>query len=239
MKTKLLLAIMLVGTACLFSCSKDDNDNLPGIPMISSISMGRYPSPNPIKLSYNSENKLVSYSLENTVEHSYTYGNGTVTREIFGFVGQVLAIDVYTLNNKGQAISSVTYADEIGIGESTRTTYEYDENGYMTRKVVVAYPNDSAITIYTVLDGNVISETCSGKSYAYSYTYDYYYDKSNTIGDENQGIYFLGKQSVNLVRKIISDADVRTFTYEFDEKGRVSKQSCVSFSDYNVFYSYL
>jgi|WetSurMetagenome_2_1015567.scaffolds.fasta_scaffold10629_6 hypothetical protein len=235
----LFLFIMLVGITWLFSCSKDDNSSLPGFPMISSITMGNNPDLNPLELNYNSENKLVNYSFEGTVLHSYTYGNGTVIKKIFGKFEEVLDCEVYTLNNKGQAISCLTFPDGTCTGDSIRTTYEYDENGYMTRMVVVSVANDTAITNYTILDGNVISETSSGDSYEYSYTYDYYYDKSNTIGDENQGIYFLGKQSVNLVRNKISTSVLKTYTYEFDEKGRVSKRSSVPGEDFNYYYSYL
>jgi len=46
-------------------------------------------------------------------------------------------------------------------------------------------------------------------------------DTLNTIGSENMGLYFIGKQSRNLV----SSSDTDVFTYELDAKGRVHKQS--------------
>src|SRR5512138_1553888 len=89
MKTKLLLEIMLFGTAWLLSCSKDDDNKLPGIPMVSMITIGDSTSPFILELGYDSDNRLVSYSLNDTVFISYTYGNGIVTRKGYVEPGQV------------------------------------------------------------------------------------------------------------------------------------------------------
>jgi hypothetical protein len=58
-------------------------------------------------------------------------------------------------------------------------------------------------------------------------TISYYTDKQNTIGDENNGIAFLGKQNNNLYKTIIYNEgsyyppDSAHYWYKFDSRNRV------------------
>lgn len=63
--------------------------------------------------------------------------------------------------------------------------------------------------------------------------FQFYLDKTNTIEFENMGISFFGKQNKNPVKEekrtstYDSDTytDITTYTYEYDSKGRITKQT--------------
>lgn len=63
--------------------------------------------------------------------------------------------------------------------------------------------------------------------------FQFYTDKKNTIGNENRGMSFLGKQNKNPIKKTtysnfsgsdFVDTETISFTYEYDAKGRITKQ---------------
>ncbi|HEY3371033.1 MAG TPA: hypothetical protein VGK10_09315 [Prolixibacteraceae bacterium] len=77
-------------------------------------------------------------------------------------------------------------------------------------------------------------------------SYVFYLDKANTIDSENRGILFLGKQNKNPIKQQIKIftyfnesimPQTITHTYEFDTKGRISKDS--SSEDYFTLYTYV
>ena len=52
--------------------------------------------------------------------------------------------------------------------------------------------------------------------------YTYYYDKVNTIGNENHGIFFYGRQNNTLLKSQVTNGKViSTFRYVFDALNRV------------------
>ena len=83
----------------------------------------------------------------------------------------------------------------------------------------------------------------STKEYGYTIQTDFqfYTDKTNTIDYENIGIFFLGKQNNNPIKKEIETYDgnvyTTTYTYEYDSKERITKQ--ISDSDSYDVYTYV
>ena len=75
------------------------------------------------------------------------------------------------------------------------------------------------------------------------YEYKFFNDKTNTIDWENEGISFLGKQNRNLIKKdkrlyyAWGDQSNNTYTYEYDSKGRATKQ-IDEHGDYTI-YTYV
>ena len=76
--------------------------------------------------------------------------------------------------------------------------------------------------------------------YDFTYTFQFSNEK-NTIGMENKGIHFMGKQNKNLINHYrTSDNQIVTFYYQFDDKKRVSKQSwSEGESDYYTKFTYV
>ena len=56
--------------------------------------------------------------------------------------------------------------------------------------------------------------------------YQFFTDKVNTIGNENYGISFKGKQNINPTKNITfsSGSTEENYSYEYDNKGRITKQ---------------
>lgn len=87
------------------------------------------------------------------------------------------------------------------------------------------------------------------KSAATDYTdktdYQFYTDKTNTIDYENMGISFLGKQNKNPVKQETNtsiygsdtNSHTTTYTYEYDNKGRITKQ--IADDGYYNVYTYV
>jgi hypothetical protein len=86
--------------------------------------------------------------------------------------------------------------------------------------IKVIYNNNDTITYNYDNIGNLISTVSNG----YTTNYEYYTDKINTIGYYNWGIYFLGKDSKNLIKSAIQNTYTTNFNYTFDSNNRVSKK---------------
>jgi hypothetical protein len=125
----------------------------------------------------------------------------------------------FILNYKGLAIRF----------ESTDTTARYFYNSYGFN--VTSYVSDPENTrdddpeldnYLTVKDGNMVWD--NEEDYYY-----YFEDRKNTLGNENTGVSFFGKDNANLIKaEEISDdlLDVINYdyTYDFDSKGRATMQ---------------
>jgi hypothetical protein len=112
--------------------------------------------------------------------------------------------DTMHLNSKGYVI--------LEKGQYSSTNYSYDSLGFQLSK------NGKNI----VVNGNLIqSEEVNNTNY-----FEFYLDKINTIGYFNFGAYFWGKSNQNLIKKYTRSDNNNSYTntYEFDEKGRVTKQ---------------
>ena len=171
-------------------------------------------------------------------------------------MGNDTIVTTYTYDSKGRLVSSksnsyTTTYNYVSANLIT-TTYFYENDSVKQENISTSYILDSkgnaskmyssimkdTISIYyspdgynrgsgsmlnfklEVIDGNVVNKN--------NIAYEYYLDKINTIGSENKGIYFYGKDSKNLVK---SDKWVGTngmssntdYSYEFDSKNRVIK----------------
>ncbi|HLN73181.1 MAG TPA: hypothetical protein VK205_07790 [Prolixibacteraceae bacterium] len=118
-----------------------------------------------------------------------------------------------------------------------KTAFEYDSEGFLVKSTTMNYPAD--IKSYEVGEGNVLGYTfhqfdMGDNSETLSvYTCQYLENSVNTIGYENMGISFYGKQSKNLLSKshlkIIYTDFTRefdaAFSYQFDRYRRVIRQT--------------
>ncbi len=160
--------------------------------------------------------------------------------------------EVYTYVSANLISVSTTYSKNDGTLKSGKYSIILDSKGLATKHYVdekdtlfLYYTSDGFLKgnkidhIIEVFGGNVIKETNA--------SYEYYIDKNNTIGNENRGIYFLGKDSKNLVKsaKYIGTTvpiSVRkrstsdySDTYEFDSNDRVIKSTKASSTNQIVF----
>jgi hypothetical protein len=174
-----------------------------------------------ITYSYDDKGRLATIKEDNYTE-SYTYVSANlinVSRLYYENDG-TLKSGKYSIILDSKGLATKHYVDE----KDTLFLY-YTSDGFLKGNKI-----DHIIEVF---GGNVIKETNA--------SYEYYIDKNNTIGNENRGIYFLGKDSKNLVKSAkytgttVTTVSKRkrstsdySYTYEFDSKNRVIKSTKAS-----------
>ena len=152
---------------------------------------------------------ITSAGLGNSTQQ-YTYGTNSVTQTLQGGF-----TENYTLNSNGYATSQVS-KDNTGATIAS-WAYTYDSEGHV---LTSAYTGGGGGTVTnTWTNGNLTSDNNFGGQ-----TYTYLLAKDNTIGNENNGMNFFGKDSKNLRNSSTSGGGTTTFTYEYDSQNRVTKQ---------------
>jgi hypothetical protein len=116
----------------------------------------------------------------------------------------------YTLNDDGMAEYSNGSPDPVVVGR------QYDSDG----RAVSELENGQNIS-YTY-DGDNLSERHSNSmSFSSVVQYTYYMDKENTIGNQNMGQPYLGKQSENPIKSESSDWVTVDYSYDFYSNGNI------------------
>lgn len=120
----------------------------------------------------------------------------------------------YTLNGQGLAVSLYNIK-----------TWKYNVDGYLTEEAGTysgcSYANLYNYSCYNVEQVITRQQTSLGPLTDTTY-YQNYYDKANTIGNENHGILFLGRQNNTLLKSEINNGDtVFSNRYIFDSMNRV------------------
>jgi hypothetical protein len=214
MKLRYLLALLFFGLLLISSCKKDDDestfqfDKYPRIKSIQSLGKSGYT----LNFEYDSKGRLIKSDQDGIIQ-KFEYSDSKVINTFPGSQGTLL----YFLNADGLADST-----NYGI------IYGYNENGYMVHQF---YDTNNEWTI-TILNGNrsrairIVSGYLSYSDYSYN-------QKNNTIGNENNGMGFEGKQNINLTSKEIYYKlcyfpDTIYHSYDFDIKDRVVKQIIVN-----------
>lgn len=228
MKAKNLLLVLLIGIIVIPSCKKDKTNPELSVPRIlkQNIQSGQY---NYIMtFQYDDSFRATKIVQLNGTYKTYDYVDTTVTVKAYNSTGTALiSIETYILNSKGLAKSM------LGTG-SYKTTgtwsekYEYDNNGYLTKEVFTSTLETGHTAIYSIKDGNMITEAFFYSGQYDSTFYEFSTATKNTIGNENMGLSFLGKQNINLFNLMNEKSSTHgtspyTYTYEFDSQNRVSK----------------
>lgn len=214
MKSHYLLASLFFGLLLISSCKKEDNNStfqFEKYPRIKSI---HYLGNNGYKANfeYDSKGRLIKYNMDGII-FKYEYSDSKVINTFPSSQDTML----YFLNADG-------LADSTNFG----FTYDFDENGYQIHQF---YDTNNQWT-FIIRNGNrstakrIVSGVITNLNYLYS-------QKNNTIGMENNGMSFLGKQNINLTSKEIFHQipnlpDTLDYSYEFDNKDRVVKQIIIN-----------
>jgi hypothetical protein len=174
-----------------------------------------------ITYSYDNKGRLATKKEDNYTE-SYTYVSANLINVSRLYYKNDVSIDSWEysiiLDSKGLAIKHyVSEKDTLFLYFTPEGFLKGNKNG----------------NVLEVLDGNVLKEGTT--------TYEYYLDKINTIGNDNRGMSFMGKDSKNLVKTVkYTGTTVNTvnemkrstsdysYTYEFDSKNRVVKSTKAS-----------
>ncbi len=162
---------------------------------------------------YDSKGRLVSRINDYySITYSYVSANlisTTVSEKSNGSVPNYTLN--YLLDSKGKAIKSYQ------VGKIDTIQINYSTDGY-------SLGSSSSNSQFEVVGENIVKSNY--------FNYEYYLDKINVLSNANRGIYFMGKDSKNLVKSqkwvaVGSNpmSSTTQYTYEFDSKNRVIKST--------------
>jgi hypothetical protein len=243
----IIIQAILLYTATI-SCKKDKNEE-PTIPVPQLLTITNYYNgavSGVRTIHYDANGRYVKSTLNNGSYDTIEYSNPLVLWKSYDAKGILTGIETYNINSDGLAIfnSSDKKRDKAPIEplqknmnftkEINDAAFEYDANGYLVKQTDYNYFTslDTTITIFHIVNGNISGKSVSSSSsYIEEMTFSFTYlpDRPNTIGYQNTGIFFLGKQSKNLLEYIIfktalSNPDTIKYKYGFDSKNRVIMQ---------------
>lgn len=191
-------------------------------------------------ISYNSEGlpSLITVG-DMSITVSY-FGNLvlSVTRDASG----VISRDSITRDDMGNLINIKRVINASGTNWSNQKLF-YDGNNNLLKEIETfswsAFPNT---TIYTVINGDIITESAIG----YTNNYSYYTDKSYRKGDYNWwgSLVIYGvegyKQNAHLLKSISqSGGSNLLLSYEINEKGNIDRVTGVgTYSSFSLTYQY-
>jgi len=141
---------------------------------------------------------------------------------------------VYLFNNDGLAVNvTKTYGNDSTTNPGIISYETVYNNGYKSEVFIQnSWEHFDWRELYFVDNTNIVRyELFYGASDEYyrHWDYEYYYDKVNTIGNYNKGIYYEGKSSTSLLKRTTTEQvgfnnDTYNYTYEFDSEDRVYKE---------------
>lgn len=214
-----ILSAIIITSAALTGCNKGGSFSDYRVKQIIS---GKGQS---TEFTYSSDNKVASIKSSDSTKVTFAYNGNSIVQTVSNPMRGMNRTQTLHLTNTGYVDSSVI-SDPQGNILSLTT---HDADGYST-EVKDYFSGVLKRTTKSVFkDGNEITRTIIDETQKPLGTVyiDYYTDKLNSAGNENQGMKFIGKDSKNLIKKVVqvlAKGDTLgsiTFSYKFDDKGRV------------------
>jgi hypothetical protein len=247
MKIKYILLVLLFTAITITSCKKESANRLhTNIKLLrqtttvfggDTLSDGTY--------SYDDQGRVVHILFWDSTYSIYHYGDKTVDMIHYARFGKPYTHSIYTLNSDGLAISSIDTGfsykakpgmtgslSPSGLNQAWTETFEYDVNGFLIKEVQTMSWGVSYTQVFTVSGGNTTHLSYQVSAGLSTYDYQFIPGSVNTIGQENFGIFYEGRQNTGLIlSETINHNDggiatvTRNYTYEFDNKNRVTKKT--------------
>lgn len=189
---------------------------------------------------YDATGRIIREDISDNYYIQYSYLPGKLTMKAFLPDEEDIPADTMLLNGKGLQIS-----------DFPSTTIEYDAYGYLEKMTLLInkVPNSHTFQIengntvhWTLRIGNHLENIVNDQAY------EFLPNSTNTIGYENMGMPFYGKQNENLLAKTtyISHSANSTYVYEssetyeylLDARNRVTKKSTVENQGNYSLYTY-
>lgn len=248
MNSRYLLLSLLVLLISFNACKKTDNDEAvltnPSMLLKTATQYQDGQVTGTTSYEYDNSGRITKISYNGNRYEKYSYVSDTmILKEIYNNVLDH-STDTLLLNDRG-LVTAVNRS----------AAYEYDAEGYLVKSTIVRNKY-TYITINTIADGNMVETTNETDSLGilmetanYRYNYNATPAVTSTIGDENTGIAFYGKQSKNLpsgchysysrrVDHLTIEKDY-TFMHILDRYHRVVRKTQVNnLADYYTAYTY-
>lgn len=239
MNVKFLFFVLLSLLVAFSACNKEDEPGQSAnrIPLIKTIvTTGNYSDS--VHFEYDSTGRIIKASHSSEQYTLYTYAPNKLTIHTYRGPSLPDYTSSYRLNDKGIATSTQI--------DGYLYTFKYDSTGYLVSKM---YNNDT-INFMRIKDGNTLmkKEFYLRDKYM-TMTWNYQFNtNANTIGDENRGMSWNGKQDKNLPIKETEVFTLRNYakesiteyTYEYDTQNRVTKRTTFEYGDLYLteYYTY-
>ena len=236
---KKLITIFTAGISLLlFSCNKSDTIDNPSGGSNTMSKIKTWSGSNGIATyTYDAGGRCQQVTYSDGSKNTYEYTTGKVIQKNFNTAGVNIVTYVYDLDTDGLKIkesrsSDVTFS-EVAIYNTDKQIVKFivHQNGKV-------FSGD-----YFYSNGNCDSVRFSTNGVWYSSAIKTYYtSKPNSLTYDTEGIAFMGKSNKNLLKTEqykYSDgttADISTYAYEFDEKGRVGKQTLIQGANQHIEY---
>lgn len=214
-----LLSLLIICSAC------DDSDNQPAenkIPLIKTETWYTYDGQQwgtSTTYEYDRQGRIAKSSNGEEIT-SYAYEPGKVFVNTYSVADKITRNDTILLNDNGLQMTFYGF------------TLEYNAEGYLVSAPELRAMPPSMQTL-TILNGNTVKSTPKFWNQSYMLTTTYKFrDSLNTIGRENKGITWCGKQDKNLLSEQFELTKTTgrdyewlyKYTYELDAKNRVTKK---------------
>lgn len=241
MKAKCLF-IALICISIAFSACKDSHED-----------ETHYPGPRIKKISIYYQGNLID---EKTYHYDFT---GKVIKESvsgnyyiqYSYLPGKLMMKAYLPDNTEDVPVDTMLLNGMGLQTSDypSTTIKYDADGYLVEMTLLINNIPNSHT-FKIEDGNTVHWTLRTGNHLENITNDQVYEflpnSTNTIGYENMGMPFYGKQNENLVSKATTIShrstgtyeSTVTYQYELDANNRVVKKSTVGEPGNYTVYTY-
>jgi hypothetical protein len=174
---------------------------------------------------YSSDNKVSAINLSDSTKVTFTYTGNTVKQTVTSPQLPTPRLETIYLSAAGYMDSS-SMSSPMG---SATTVNTHDAEGHTT--VTKEYYGGTLrrTTESEFKEGNELKRVVSNETMTPLGTiyFEYFADKFNSMAPENQGMKFMGADSKNLMKKVVQvsakgdTAASITFSYKFDDKGRV------------------
>ena len=244
-----LLGLLTAFSACNTKQEEDIYQPILPIPLIKTMTVYDFEGGTTVSsFEYDELNRIIYYNENGQYFEDYHYINDSViVKETHFGVPQsedeFRMIDSLYLSEESLCYARRTLRDDMyGQYDPSLTierSFEYNSENYLVKSTLV---NMNLDEISEIMDGNTVK-----RSYSNSYfEYEFLPATANTIGHENMGKPWMGKQDKNLVSKQSGFSEYNEgqepphmdYAYEFDSQRRVSKQTIVNSGTYTVFTYY-
>lgn len=235
MTSKLLTIALFCLLLAFLGCDNSDSPEITApVPLIKEMTSHMNDSISSKKsYEYDQQGRQVGSSTSNTTE-KYVYEPGKVLMEIYWAQTNKTVNYTLVLNSRGL----------LEYQEGSSESFEYDAQGYLTQTI------SGATFKSTIEEGNLVRyETWSSENgtpvLTSVVTRTFFKDKPNTIGKENTGLPFFGKQDRNPVKretyynpKLELETYI-TYEYEYDAQNRIIKRSQSNIPNFYNRYTYV
>ena len=212
------------------ACSKSHDNPAPASPPASLTRIKKQTSGGDISTySYDSQGKAVKVENSDGSKKEYEYATGKVTRKYFTTAGVYQDSNIEELNADGYTVRSTRSSQP-----AWESVYTYNADKTLAKQI--SKSNSVTVLDYFWNNGNLDSIRFSSQNGTWNYTHvmTYYTDKPNGLSDDIFGEQYWGKNSKNLLKSNVnhfpdgSSSVKYDFTYEFDNQGRVTKETSTS-----------